>query len=225
MSPSLFQYHPDRFRAASPSEAESALKKFLEIDAAWRILKEQDSRRRYDLQLRGGWTGSGRRSSVPWTHSFQNRVFGTSRTVFAPSAQTLTQDWPLESAVRVEDMSWDGGERWRVLVRVPSACPPRCCRSRQPRVHTPLSLWRSFRSPGGGAGGGAAGGGRRSAGLLRHVFPQRPRLSAEDASAVTSRTVLGARPPWFLWSSCSLPRYLDQLGRGFRPKQGRRLCG
>lgn len=111
MSPSLFQYHPDRFRAASPSEAESALKKFLEIDAAWRILKEQDSRRRYDLELRGGWTGSGRKLSVPWTHSFQNQVLGTRRTVFAPSAQTLTQDWPLESTVCAEDMSWDGGER------------------------------------------------------------------------------------------------------------------
>lgn len=48
-----FQYHPDRFSGNTPSEAESALKRFLEIDAAWRILKDRESRRQYDLKLRG----------------------------------------------------------------------------------------------------------------------------------------------------------------------------
>lgn len=52
--PVCVQYHPDRFRGGSSSEAESALKKFLEIDAAWRMLKDQKSRREYDLRLRGG---------------------------------------------------------------------------------------------------------------------------------------------------------------------------
>lgn len=47
------QYHPDRFRGDSPAEAEAALKRFLEIDAAWRILKDHTSRRQYDLKLRG----------------------------------------------------------------------------------------------------------------------------------------------------------------------------
>lgn len=50
-----FQYHPDRFRGHSSSEAEAALKRFLQVDAAWRILKDQESRRQYDLKLRGGW--------------------------------------------------------------------------------------------------------------------------------------------------------------------------
>lgn len=56
------QYHPDRFRGDSPEEADAALKKFLEIDAAWRILKDQASRRQYDLKLRGrpqGRSGTG----------------------------------------------------------------------------------------------------------------------------------------------------------------------
>lgn len=29
------------------------MKKFLEVDAAWRILSDQDSRRQYDLERRG----------------------------------------------------------------------------------------------------------------------------------------------------------------------------
>ncbi|TWW76213.1 dnaJ homolog subfamily C member 24 isoform X2 [Takifugu flavidus] len=68
------QYHPDRFRGDTPEEADAALKKFLEIDAAWRILKDQASRRQYDLKLR---------------------------------AQELTQDWPVDRTVGLEDMSWD----------------------------------------------------------------------------------------------------------------------
>lgn len=50
-----FQYHPDRVRGDSSLDAESALKTFLEIDAAWRILKDKESRRQYDLKLRGRW--------------------------------------------------------------------------------------------------------------------------------------------------------------------------
>ncbi|XP_029136494.1 dnaJ homolog subfamily C member 24 isoform X2 [Labrus bergylta] len=51
------QYHPDRLGDASSSEADSAVKKFLEVDAAWRILSDQNSRRQYDLQRRGAETG------------------------------------------------------------------------------------------------------------------------------------------------------------------------
>ncbi|TKS74018.1 Zinc finger-containing protein 3 [Collichthys lucidus] len=45
-------YHPDRLRGEASSEVESAVKKFLEVDAAWRILSDQDTRRQYDLQRR-----------------------------------------------------------------------------------------------------------------------------------------------------------------------------
>ncbi|XP_041650813.1 dnaJ homolog subfamily C member 24 [Cheilinus undulatus] len=71
------QYHPDRVGSACSSEAESAVKKFLEVDAAWRILSDQDTRRQYDLQRR---------------------------------AQELKQDWPVDSTVYLEDMTWDQGE-------------------------------------------------------------------------------------------------------------------
>ncbi|KAE8296854.1 DnaJ-like protein subfamily C member 24 [Larimichthys crocea] len=46
------QYHPDRLGGEASSEVESAVKKFLEVDAAWRILSDQDTRRQYDLQRR-----------------------------------------------------------------------------------------------------------------------------------------------------------------------------
>lgn len=47
------QYHPDRLQCEDSSEAESGIKKFLEADAAWRILSDQNTRRQYDLQRRG----------------------------------------------------------------------------------------------------------------------------------------------------------------------------
>ncbi|CAN9498820.1 unnamed protein product [Ophioblennius macclurei] len=46
------QYHPDRLVGGSPSAAESSLQTFLQVDAAWRILSDHDSRRQYDLQRR-----------------------------------------------------------------------------------------------------------------------------------------------------------------------------
>ncbi|XP_068460284.1 dnaJ homolog subfamily C member 24 isoform X2 [Clinocottus analis] len=46
------QHHPDRRRAGSSSEAESGVEKFLEVDAAWRILSDRSARRQYDLQRR-----------------------------------------------------------------------------------------------------------------------------------------------------------------------------
>ncbi|KAM6937916.1 dnaJ homolog subfamily C member 24 [Xenentodon cancila] len=46
------QHHPDRLRGECSSETESAVRKFLEADAAWKILSDQNSRRLYDLQRR-----------------------------------------------------------------------------------------------------------------------------------------------------------------------------
>ncbi|CAK6980753.1 dnaJ homolog subfamily C member 24 [Scomber scombrus] len=48
----VLQYHPDRLGGVCPSEAESSVRTFLEVDAAWRILSDQDSRRQYDQQRR-----------------------------------------------------------------------------------------------------------------------------------------------------------------------------
>uniref|UniRef100_A0AAX7UND2 J domain-containing protein n=1 Tax=Astatotilapia calliptera TaxID=8154 RepID=A0AAX7UND2_ASTCA len=50
------QYHPDRLGGDCSSEAESGVKKFLEVDAAWRVLSDQTTRTQYDLQRRGGKT-------------------------------------------------------------------------------------------------------------------------------------------------------------------------
>uniref|UniRef100_A0A3Q1HQS0 DnaJ homolog subfamily C member 24-like n=1 Tax=Acanthochromis polyacanthus TaxID=80966 RepID=A0A3Q1HQS0_9TELE len=52
------QYHPDRLGGQCSSEAESGVRKFLEVDAAWKILSDENSRRQYDLQKRGGTSDS-----------------------------------------------------------------------------------------------------------------------------------------------------------------------
>ncbi|XP_056908800.1 dnaJ homolog subfamily C member 24 isoform X1 [Takifugu flavidus] len=137
------QYHPDRFRGDTPEEADAALKKFLEIDAAWRILKDQASRRQYDLKLR---------------------------------AQELTQDWPVDRTVGLEDMSWDEGSGSSALTLhlFPLTSAESSCFSRQRCVCTQLPLWRSLQhvgggdedGPRGGGGGGGGGGAGRDGGLL-----------------------------------------------------------
>ncbi|XP_017295770.1 dnaJ homolog subfamily C member 24 [Kryptolebias marmoratus] len=44
------KYHPDRLGVELSSEAESAVSKFVEVNSAWRVLGEQNTRRRYDTQ-------------------------------------------------------------------------------------------------------------------------------------------------------------------------------
>ncbi|KAJ0069232.1 hypothetical protein NL108_003149, partial [Boleophthalmus pectinirostris] len=44
--------HPDRLSGHSSSEAEMGLKRFLEVDAAWKILSDENKRRDYDLLRR-----------------------------------------------------------------------------------------------------------------------------------------------------------------------------
>lgn len=96
MSRVCFQYHPDRFRGDSSSEAESALKKFLEIDAAWRILKDQESRRQYDLKLRGRWP-TDRIPEFSWS------VFGfTCSEQISPFAPTKLEVFRGNTAPRID---------------------------------------------------------------------------------------------------------------------------
>ncbi|XP_070687403.1 dnaJ homolog subfamily C member 24 [Pempheris klunzingeri] len=71
------QYHPDRLGGECSSEAQYGVNKFLEVDAAWRILQDQNTRRQYDLQRR---------------------------------ALELKQDWPVDSALYLEDMTWNQDE-------------------------------------------------------------------------------------------------------------------
>ncbi|KAM8861363.1 dnaJ homolog subfamily C member 24 [Synchiropus picturatus] len=68
------QHHPDRLSGATPAETERGVSRFQQLEAAWRVLSDQSSRRRYDQQRR---------------------------------AQELTQEWPVDGSVSLEDMSWD----------------------------------------------------------------------------------------------------------------------
>ncbi|XP_047452928.1 dnaJ homolog subfamily C member 24 [Mugil cephalus] len=47
----VLQFHPDRLGGECSSESASSMK-FLEVDAAWKILKDQKTRREYDLKRR-----------------------------------------------------------------------------------------------------------------------------------------------------------------------------
>ncbi|RVE71465.1 hypothetical protein OJAV_G00052130 [Oryzias javanicus] len=46
------QFHPDRVGGEHSSAAESSVSRFLEVDAAWKILSDQNTRRQYDSQRR-----------------------------------------------------------------------------------------------------------------------------------------------------------------------------
>uniref|UniRef100_A0A8C6S7L0 DnaJ (Hsp40) homolog, subfamily C, member 24 n=1 Tax=Neogobius melanostomus TaxID=47308 RepID=A0A8C6S7L0_9GOBI len=74
----VLKCHPDRLNRDGSSEAEIGLQRFLEVDAAWKILSDENKRRDYDLQRR---------------------------------AHDLKQDWPVDSTVFLEDMTWNNDER------------------------------------------------------------------------------------------------------------------
>ncbi|XP_072291103.1 dnaJ homolog subfamily C member 24 [Eucyclogobius newberryi] len=48
----VLQCHPDRLSGRGSSEADVGLKRFLEVDAAWKILSDGNTRRDYDLHRR-----------------------------------------------------------------------------------------------------------------------------------------------------------------------------
>ncbi|XP_062856208.1 dnaJ homolog subfamily C member 24 [Trichomycterus rosablanca] len=49
----VLMFHPDKQKPGlSDEEAEESLKRFIEVDQAWKILSNEKSRREYDLQLR-----------------------------------------------------------------------------------------------------------------------------------------------------------------------------
>lgn len=60
-SPNLFfnvvfdwQYHPDKQEADVPAgEVEKRVQRFIEIDQAWKILGNEETKKEYDLQQRG----------------------------------------------------------------------------------------------------------------------------------------------------------------------------
>lgn len=52
--PSDWQYHPDKQSADVPAgELEERAQRFIEVDQAWKILGNEETKREYDLQRRG----------------------------------------------------------------------------------------------------------------------------------------------------------------------------
>uniref|UniRef100_A0A8C5SBQ2 DnaJ heat shock protein family (Hsp40) member C24 n=1 Tax=Laticauda laticaudata TaxID=8630 RepID=A0A8C5SBQ2_LATLA len=49
-----WQYHPDKQSTDVPAgEAEARMQRFIEIDRAWKILGNEETKKEYDLQRRG----------------------------------------------------------------------------------------------------------------------------------------------------------------------------
>ncbi|XP_044281729.1 dnaJ homolog subfamily C member 24 [Varanus komodoensis] len=68
-------YHPDKQSAdVSAGEVEARMQRFIEIDRAWKILGNEETKKEYDLQRR---------------------------------EDELTQGWPADAQVSLEDMTWN----------------------------------------------------------------------------------------------------------------------
>ncbi|XP_067902700.1 dnaJ homolog subfamily C member 24 isoform X1 [Heterodontus francisci] len=70
-------YHPDKQSADVPvGELEERVQRFIEVDQAWKILGNEETKREYDLQRR---------------------------------EVAMTQNWPVDAQVPLEDMNWIEG--------------------------------------------------------------------------------------------------------------------
>ncbi|XP_016366912.1 dnaJ homolog subfamily C member 24-like isoform X2 [Sinocyclocheilus rhinocerous] len=50
----ILMFHPDKQRPdVSEGEAEQHMQRFIDVDQAWKILSNEESRKEYNLQLRG----------------------------------------------------------------------------------------------------------------------------------------------------------------------------
>ncbi|XP_034973858.1 dnaJ homolog subfamily C member 24 [Zootoca vivipara] len=71
----ILLYHPDKQSADVPAgEVEARMQRFIEIDRAWKILGNEETKKEYDLQRR---------------------------------EHELTQGWPVDAQVSLEDMAWN----------------------------------------------------------------------------------------------------------------------
>ncbi|KAI1232826.1 hypothetical protein IHE44_0006669 [Lamprotornis superbus] len=131
------QYHPDKQEADVPAgEVQERVQRFIEIDQAWKILGNEETKKEYDLQQRvlrheefQALTGT---ASVPACAS--ENSFGS--ILFVPLHHTrkggvcfkqglleerplvednLTKEWPLHAQIYLEDMSWNEDEQLYTL--------------------------------------------------------------------------------------------------------------
>ncbi|XP_067388184.1 dnaJ homolog subfamily C member 24 isoform X1 [Emydura macquarii macquarii] len=90
-------YHPDKQSADVPAgEVGERVQRFIEIDQAWKILGNEETKKEYDLQRR----------ELNIYHYFLLE-------------DDLMQTWPVDAQICLEDMSWNKDERCYT-------CPCRC---------------------------------------------------------------------------------------------------
>ncbi|XP_028305813.1 dnaJ homolog subfamily C member 24 isoform X3 [Gouania willdenowi] len=86
------QFHPDRLVGEETTQLHWAVNRFIEVEAAWRILSDLSSRREYDLQRRGAGV---------YTHDCRcGGGFSLSKEVLEEETQLMEEDG-LQGAVLV----------------------------------------------------------------------------------------------------------------------------
>lgn len=76
-----WQYHPDKQSADVPAgTVEECIRKFIEIDQAWKILGNEETKKEYDLQRHGRYSWCGASTLAPlWStvHSHSRGAFSS----------------------------------------------------------------------------------------------------------------------------------------------------
>uniref|UniRef100_A0A9L0TJK8 DnaJ heat shock protein family (Hsp40) member C24 n=1 Tax=Equus caballus TaxID=9796 RepID=A0A9L0TJK8_HORSE len=91
------KYHPDRQSADAPAEAvEECVRKFIEIDQAWKILGHEETKKEYDLLRLGGclWGGASTHCSPPGSGARHRE-------------DDLRNLGPVDAQVYLEEMTWN----------------------------------------------------------------------------------------------------------------------
>ncbi|XP_067850295.1 dnaJ homolog subfamily C member 24 isoform X1 [Heptranchias perlo] len=84
-------YHPDKQSGDVPAgELEERVQRFIEVDQAWKILGNEETKREYDLQRRVY-------SGIPVMRAASFHI---------RAKVAMTQKWPVDAQVSLEDMNW-----------------------------------------------------------------------------------------------------------------------
>ncbi|XP_023387830.1 dnaJ homolog subfamily C member 24 isoform X2 [Pteropus alecto] len=92
----ILMYHPDKQSADVPAgTVEECIRKFIEIDQAWKILGNEETKKEYDLQRHGIHTTE------------QREAFSASEQETSETEDNLRNMGPVDAQVYLEEMSWN----------------------------------------------------------------------------------------------------------------------
>ncbi|XP_051885156.1 dnaJ homolog subfamily C member 24 isoform X1 [Pristis pectinata] len=112
----ILLYHPDKQSADVPAgELEERAQRFIEVDQAWKILGNEETKREYDLQRRAWFSPHYLESMEFWkitSSAFPISIATIFKTLGCRSSEVaLIQKWPVDAQVPLEDMNWIEADR------------------------------------------------------------------------------------------------------------------